>query len=177
MKHALLLGAAGLILSCGAPTASPDTDAATGPAPADRRVKRCGELMPKLMGDWIDAESEPGAVIHERWKPTGNGTYSGIGFVMADKDTVFIEHLWVASDRMGAIAYNVRVPSQDAGAPVAFSLTECAGDSMVFENPMHDFPRRIAYALQHDGTWYATVSGPGKDGSPRTLSYRFKPAP
>lgn len=112
--------------------------------------------------------------MRERWRRLEDGGYEGIGFVMVEKDTVFVEHLRIAPDSAGRMAYRVRVPSQNHGDAVAFMLTACAGDSMVFENPAHDFPRRISYALQPDGAWIARVSGPGKTGGLRVLRYRFK---
>lgn len=149
------------------------------PAPqravVDSHAVRMSELVLKLMGDWTDEQTEPGAVVHERWRRTDDAFYSGIGFVMAGLDTVFIEHLNISADSAGKVVYRVRVPSQNAGEEIDFVLTECRGDSMVFENPAHDFPTRIAYTLEADGTWIARVSGPGKDGSPRMLKYSFKP--
>lgn len=164
-----------LLLACGEP-AEPSAPPTQQQATLDSNAVRMSELVLKLMGDWTDEQTEPGAVVHERWRRTDDAFYSGIGFVMAGLDTVFIEHLNISADSTGTVAYRVRVPSQNAGEEVDFVLTGCRGDSMVFENPAHDFPTRIAYILEADGTWIARVSGPGKDGSPRTLKYSFKPA-
>lgn len=175
MKQLLfVLCASLLLLACGsAPEPEP-----TGPQPlsTDSNATRLNELMPRLVGDWTDEQTEPGAVVHERWRPSSDGAYTGIGFVMAGLDTVFIEHLRISADSVGNIAYRVRVPSQNAGEEVDFTLTSCTGDSMVFENLAHDFPTRIAYAAELDGSWTARVSGPGKDGAPRTLRYSFRRA-
>lgn len=136
---------------------------------------RFGDLVLKLMGAWTDSVSEPGALVHEIWRRTDDAFCSGLGFVMVENDTVFIEHIWLApDDSTGAVSYNVRVPSQNDGGTVRFALTACAGDSMVFENPAHDFPQRIVYAFQANGEWIARVSGQGKDGASRGFSYRFK---
>jgi hypothetical protein len=136
---------------------------------------RYSDLVLKLMGAWTDSVSEPGALVHEIWRRTDDAFYSGLGFVMVENDTVFIEHIALTfDDSTGAVSYDVRVPSQNDGGTVAFALTACAGDSMVFENPAHDFPQRIVYALQANGDWIARVSGQGKDGASRGFSYRFK---
>ncbi|HRD51436.1 MAG TPA: DUF6265 family protein [Flavobacteriales bacterium] len=179
MKQTLPYLLCAALFACGSPdaepVAEPEAGSSIGPTvPADSNAHRLGGLILKLMGDWTDATTEPGAIVHERWSRTDDAFYSGLGFVMVDKDTVFIEHLHLAGDSSGRIAYNVRVPSQNEGDAVSFALTLCAGDSMVFENPAHDFPQRIAYALQADGDWIARVSGPGKDGKLRVLRYRFK---
>lgn len=161
------------LAACGASSAP----AGTVPAEvADSTTARYSGLVLKLMGDWTDSVSEPGAVIHERWQRTDDGFHAGIGFVMAGNDTVFIEHLSLAYDSAGKASYDVRMPSQHAGEAVRFPLTACIGDSMVFENPAHDFPQRIVYALQPNGEWHARVSGPGKEGGWRVLRYRFRGA-
>lgn len=162
-----------LLLACGqAPEIPPPP--APEPVRLDSNAVRLGELVLKLMGEWSDDQSEPGAVVHERWKRTDDAFYAGIGFVMAGLDTVFIEHLNISADSAGFIAYRVRVPAQNAREEIEFALTSCVGDSMVFENPAHDFPTRITYALEGDGTWTARVSGPGKNGGTRTLRYSFR---
>lgn len=154
----------------------PMIDAPSEKPRTDSMSMRYSELVLKLMGDWIDSISEPGAVIHEQWQRTDDGFHSGLGFVMVEQDTVFIEHLSLACDSIGAVSYDVRVPSQNEGGTVRFPLTACIGDSMVFENPAHDFPQRIVYAFQANGDWIARVSGQGKDGAQRGFSYRFKRA-
>lgn len=165
------LTAALLLVACGTPNA-PSEDV---PAkPVDSTSVRYSELVLKLMGAWTDSVSEPGALVHEIWSRTDDGFHAGTGFVMVGQDTVFVELLSLAYDSTGLPSYDVRVPSQNEGGMVRFPLTACNGDSMVFENPAHDFPQRIVYALQADGDWIARVSALGKEGESRGFSYRFK---
>ncbi|MBK9175676.1 MAG: hypothetical protein IPM46_04925 [Flavobacteriales bacterium] len=175
MKRIIFLTLAALLLSCGGPAAEPNTKPANeAVAIVNNNANRFGELVLKLLGDWTDEEAEPGAVVHERWSRTDDAFYSGIGFVMVEKDTVFIEHLRITVDSVGVPSYHARIPSQNAGGEIAFRMSTCAGDSMVFENAAHDFPQRISYALQLDGTWSVRVVGPGKDGNLRIERLRFK---
>jgi hypothetical protein len=44
----------------------------------------------------------------------------------------------------------------------------------VFENPQHDFPTKIVYGLQADGSLLAAIEGPGRDGKPRRVEYPYK---
>jgi hypothetical protein len=72
------------------------------------------------------------------------------------------------AERAGSLVYsampNGRAPATD------FMLTAIDGTGATFENPAHDFPKKIRYALQSDGTLQATISGaPGQ----RTLTYTF----
>lgn len=164
-------GTALLLLACGTPNAPAEEIPAKL---VDGTTARYSELVLKLMGAWTDSVSEPGAVVHELWTENEHDFHSGTGFVMVGKDTVFIEHIQLALPSTGRAGYRVRVPSQNEGEEVFFALAACIGDSMVFENPAHDFPQRIVYALQTNGDWIARVSGQGKDGAPRGFSYRFK---
>jgi hypothetical protein len=52
-----------------------------------------------------------------------------------------------------------------------FKMTRLATMEVVFENPAHDFPKRIVYRKTGDGWLIATVdAGPGSKGI--TFSYR-----
>ena len=59
--------------------------------------------------------------------------------------------------------------------PVAFRLTACEADRLVFENPGHDFPRRLEYRRVDGDRLEVHVS----DGEERgfKLDFRRSPAP
>ena len=72
-------------------------------------------------------------------------------------------------ERGGGLTYqampNGRSPATD------FTMTRIEANSVTFENPAHDFPKAIRYALRADGTLEAIVSGaPGA----RSLTFTFK---
>jgi hypothetical protein len=50
-------------------------------------------------------------------------------------------------------------------------LTKIGPNSLTFENPAHDFPKMIRYALAVDGTLEAVVSGTGNQ---KALVFRFR---
>jgi hypothetical protein len=132
------------------------------------------ELVLALQGDWVDQVDSSGNVFMERWWPGDQGTIlDGIGHVRAGKDTVWIEHLCIVQDAYG-IHYEARIPSVNEGRPVRFALTALAGDSMVFENPAHDYPQRIVYTRTAGG-WNAHVSGI-EEGRPTSETFLFQPA-
>ena len=60
--------------------------------------------------------------------------------------------------------------------PVAFRLVESGDRRLVFENPDHDFPTRIAYELRDDGSLLVWIAGPGDAGSERRIDFEFTPA-
>lgn len=130
-----------------------------------------GALVLKLMGKWHDVQADGITVFHEHWDRSDDLFYSGLGFVMSGADTVFIENLYIAYDSLGA-HYSARIPTQNNEAYVRFGLTNASEDSMVFENPEHDFPQRIAYVIQGDSVWNVVVSGIEK-GVARTEKFHF----
>ena len=64
------------------------------------------------------------------------------------------------------------VGAQPGGnAPTEFVLSELSATHAVFENPRHDYPKRIVYELSAEGDLSATI-GFMKGGSPRRFEYR-----
>jgi hypothetical protein len=64
--------------------------------------------------------------------------------------------------RKNDLFYIVSVPNQNEEQPVAFKLTSSTIDYLVFENPEHDFPKKITYKLVTKDSLYAEISGDGK---------------
>jgi hypothetical protein len=52
-----------------------------------------------------------------------------------------------------------------------FLLTELSASRAVFDNPRHDYPKRIVYELAADGSLGATA-GFMKGGTPRRLDFK-----
>lgn len=139
--------------------------------PAALNNTKLSGLVSKLLGEWNDIQADGKTVFHEQWRRTDDAFYAGLGFVMSGTDTVFIENLHIAWDAKGA-NYSARIPSQNGGEYVDFALTSVSNDSMVFENPVHDFPQRIAYSLQGDSIWNVVVSGV-EEGKARMERFHF----
>ena len=57
-------------------------------------------------------------------------------------------------------------------APVKFLLTGVSDTSAVFENPEHNFPKKITYLLE-DGNLHAYIEGHGKDGNTKKIDFYF----
>ena len=86
----------------------------------------------------------------------------------------------VSRGKMGAFEY-LRIVERDGGlvyiaqpggaAPTEFVLTELGTNRAVFENPRHDYPKRIAYELSAEGGLSATI-GFTKGGSPRRFEFK-----
>jgi hypothetical protein len=79
---------------------------------------------------------------------------------------VAFEYLRVV-ERDGGLVY---VAQPNGGTATEFVLTALDGTRAVFDNPRHDFPQRIVYALSEDGRLTASV-GFMKGGKPQVFEF------
>ena len=70
-------------------------------------------------------------------------------------------------EREGGLVY---IAQPGGAAPTEFVLTEVGAQRAVFENPRHDYPKRIVYELSTDGALSATI-GFAKGGTPRRFEF------
>ena len=71
-------------------------------------------------------------------------------------------------ERDGGLIY---IAQPNGGAPTEFVLTDLGAKRAVFDNPRHDYPKRIVYELSADGGLTATT-GYLKGGTPRRFEYK-----
>jgi hypothetical protein len=121
-----------------------------------------------LSGCW--EANRNGREISEQWmKPSGQ-IMLGMGRTVANRKTVEFEFMQIREDKDGNLYY-VAKPSGQAEA--AFKLIKLENRGAVFENPEHDFPQRVMYRLQPDGSLIARIEGTVK-GQARGIDYPMK---
>jgi hypothetical protein len=108
-----------------------------------------------------------GRDITEQWMKPAGQTMLGMGRTVAGGKTVEYEFMQVREDKDGSIYY-VAKPSGQTEA--AFKLIKLQNQEAVFENLEHDFPQRVIYRLQSDGSLFARIEGLTK-GQPRGFDY------
>ena len=107
-----------------------------------------------LAGKWVGKyDTIP---IFEQWKPAEGNIMRGRGGVLDGRDTTFAETIQLEKRDDGL--YYVAIVKGNPG-PVDFKFTGFKKDTAVFENPAHDFPQRVLYFRNSDGTLYACVDG------------------
>jgi hypothetical protein len=79
------------------------------------------------------------------------------------------EFLCIA-ERGGTLVYTAM---PNGGTKTDFTLTGIDATSATFENPDHNFPTKIRYALRPDGSLEAVVSGTG-NAKPITFVFKRK---
>jgi hypothetical protein len=140
--------------------------------PGAAHAAGCGslDLLGWLAGDWV-ADGEK-TVFHESWTRVAPATLEGVGVERSKSDGKprMSESLRLVQME-GAVYYLAKVPHNEL--PVAFRLIECGDGRYVFENPAHDFPRRIEYARDEEGGLTVRL-GEGSDQG-FTLAFRRPP--
>ncbi|HMU14675.1 MAG: hypothetical protein JST41_08560 [Bacteroidetes bacterium] len=152
--------------ACSAPTPPPRTD----PAPELPAVADPLALHRGLLGDWVD-RSSPRFTCFEHWSAQGDSMLNGFGYVLAKNDTVFVENLRIEAIN-GAVVYSARINSQNGGQWVPFTALPGGPDSLVYENPGHDFPQCITYVRDSTGGWEVTTTG-NENGTERLERFHF----
>ena len=142
------------ILLLGAAAASPPAQPPAGAA-----------SLKWMSGTWVSRTGENWT--EERWAPPRGGVRMGTSLAGAGQRAETYEFMRIATDKDGVVSF---WGSPEGAPPVAFKLVSAAPNSVVFENPAHDFPTRIAY--RRDGkVLTATISGPGGAGA---QSWRYE---
>jgi hypothetical protein len=121
-----------------------------------------------IADDWINTEND--AVTHEHWEKINDSLIEGGSETIKNGDTVFAEKLKIIL-KDGDIFYVADVSHNPA--PVYFKLTESIPGKAVFENPEHDFPKKITYELEDGSSLHAIIEGPGKACTWKKVDFYF----
>ena len=102
-------------------------------------------------------------VSFEMWMPPAGGMMMGASrTTVAGKMREYEQlRLWAAGDTLVYTA----LPSGQSQSD--FRSTSVSATSLVFENPTHDFPRKITYRRVAEDSIVARVEGPGRDNATR----------
>lgn len=132
------------------------------PTPAKAKI---GDLQ-WLAGAWVGKRSS-GSSIEERWSPPLGGAMLAVSRTVntSGKMNAF-EYLRVV-ERDGGLVY---IAQPGGAAATEFVLTELTAQRAVFDNPRHDYPKRIVYELSDSGGLSATI-GYMKGGTPRRFDF------
>ena len=137
------------------------------PAPTKAAI----DDMAWLAGAWVGTRSS-GSSIEERWSPPLGGAMLAVSrTVNTNSRMVAFEFLRIV-ERDGGLVY----AAQPGGAKATeYVLTEVSAENgsrrAVFDNPRHDYPKRIVYELSAKGDLSATI-GYMKGGTPRRFDFK-----
>jgi len=119
---------------------------------------------------WLTgSRSMQGAIhIEERWTEPASNMMVGVSRTIRGDKVVEFEFL-----RIEARADGLYYVAQPGGRPPTdFKLTRWDGTEAIFENPQHDFPKRILYRRLPDNVVVARVDG---GAGTKGQEFTFKP--
>ena len=105
-------------------------------------------------------------VYLERWTHSEDGNLHGNSWIIAGNDTTLSETLLIQVLR-GNLVYVASPKNQE---PTLFTMTRASEDTLVFENPEHDFPTAIIYARSGEDNLHARIEGEIK-GKKRSMDF------
>lgn len=94
------------------------------------------------------------------------------GYLIKVNDTIINEKVALTNTKEG-IFYTSMVEDQNNKQPVAFKMTKAENNVFVFENPGHDFPKRIVYKFINTDSLQAFVDD-GRDESEKRQVFYYK---
>ena len=94
-------------------------------------------------------------LVEERWTEPASNMMLGLSRTVRGDKVVEFEFLRIESRADGL--YYVAQPG--GRPPTEFKLSRWDGTEAIFENPQHDFPKRVIYRKQPDNVVWAKVDG------------------
>lgn len=119
-----------------------------------------------LLGNWKN-KSDDGDLL-ENWKKVNDSLYEGESYFIKGKDTLHFEKIQM-KQKGEALFYIATIKGQNNDKPVTFIHNDTIEKQLVFENPKHDFPQKIAYSKITKDSIIIQISGiqQGKPSSER----------
>jgi Domain of unknown function (DUF6265) len=111
------------------------------------------KLMSWLAGCWESSRTD--RRVEEQWMRPDGGTMLGMSRTVAGNKTSEFEFMQILSQE-GKLIFTAKPSGQ---AEDSFTSTRLTSSEIVFENPQHDFPQRIIYRLNPDGSLSARIEG------------------
>lgn len=126
------------------------------------------ESLGWLAGCWARSDAEPGS--GEQWTTPTAGTMLGVSRTVRDGRTVEYEFVVIRATSDGTLVYHAHPSGQVA---TEFRLLRLVDREVVFENPAHDFPQRVGYRLERDGTLMAWIEG-SRGGATKRIPFPMR---
>lgn len=108
-----------------------------------------------LLGTWTQ-QSEQG-ILEETWTSANDSTLAGTSFFIKDKDTLHHETI-LLQEKDNNLLYIATIKGENEDEAVTFPLTSSTDNTLIFENPKHDYPQKIMYSYNKNQLT-ATISG------------------
>lgn len=121
-----------------------------------------------LEGSWKMA-SKKGFIV-ESWKRKSDQALEGMSYRINGTDSVLMERIDLYFNKAG-MYFVPSTANQNNPRPVVFTLSSANNQMYIFENPEHDFPKRIVYHMISADSLHAYIDD---GGSRKRANFYFK---
>ena len=97
--------------------------------------------------------------VYEAWKPSDTNILTGEAYTVKENGSKKIAERLAIRKVKKDIVYSAMVPNQNAGKAIDFVLNQIDENTYSFENPNHDFPKKIIYKKVSDSEMFVVVQG------------------
>ena len=118
-----------------------------------------------IIDKWVSSDGE--SKSYERWEKINDSLFEGCSETIKSGETIFSEKLKI--QKTGNDIFYIADVSHNP-EPVKFKLTSLDDIEAVFENPEHDFPKKITYKNEN-GSLHAWIEGPAKNGEWKKIDF------
>lgn len=132
--------------------------------------KKTFKKLYALEGAW-KMITKRGNIICEEWKKINKNYLQNRGYMIKGSDTIVTERIALTNTKAG-ILYTSTVEDQNKKQPIAFKMTKNEDNMFVFENPQHDFPKRIVYKLITADSLHAFIDDGTEAGKKQNFYYK-----
>jgi Domain of unknown function (DUF6265) len=132
--------------------------------------KKAFKRLYALEGTW-KMKTKKGAIFEE-WKKVNKNYLQNKGYVINGMDTIITERVALQKSKTD-IFYTSIVENQNNKKPIVFALTKAESNTFVFENPKHDYPKRIVYKIVTADSLHAFIDD-GIDASKKRQDFYYK---
>lgn len=131
--------------------------------------KKTFKKLYTLQGTW-KMITKRGAICEE-WKKIDNNYLQNKGYMVKGNDTLVNERVTLTNTKEG-IFYTSTVENQNNKQPIAFKMTKAENNTFVFENPQHDFPKRVVYRFVTTDSLHAFIDDGTETGKKQNFYYK-----
>ena len=123
-----------------------------------------------LEGVW--AREKAGTILYEQWQKLAEDQLQGKTYQLKGTDTVFLEKMSL-NRKNRQIVFSALTSDDKEQGVTAFFLTKIEKNQFYFENPTHDFPKRIIYELVSQDSVHAWIDG-GENIPGNRIDYHYR---
>jgi hypothetical protein len=108
-----------------------------------------------MKGTWKVSDK----AVFETWKSSEANILVGEAYTLKEDETKKIAERLAIRKVKKEIVYSAIVPNQNEGKAIDFKLNQIDENTFSFENPDHDFPKKIIYKKVTDNELFVVVQG------------------